>query len=337
MSELLDTWIKLKRQLEQTDSAVMDRLVNAYGLSYEKITPEIESLVELIQAQLDAGKLTKASVSKSAAYKKLIASVKSELDDYSVWLKTEVKTASTDAAKQGLSAGKFLLLVGLAGSLGVAVNEVPREIINNAPPDALSFLADYLNPDGVLYGKINGMSKYRADEIAAGILDLVSQGKNPRVIARFITDNYGISLTDSLRQIRTSQLYSYRQANLTTMQSNAGLLEGWVWDAELDDVCCPVCVSMHGTVHPLDETMDSHYNCRCAPIPWVKGMNNPVEQSGEDWLNSQDEQTKKEVLGSKYDGWSNGDFKLSDIIGTYQSDVYGNMLIEKPLKDLIDA
>jgi len=230
---LLDTWAKLKKQLDQTDSKVLNRLVNAYGLTYERITPEIEALVELVQAQMDAGKLTKESVSKSIAYKKLIRDIESELDDYSVWLKTEIKTAATDAAKQGLSAEKLLLITGLAASLGIPTNELPRELVNSAPPDALAFLADYLNPDGALYGKINGLSKYHADEIAAGILDLVSQGKNPRVIAGFITDQYGVGLTDSLRMCRTAQLYSYRQSTALMQRENADVLQGGVWCADL--------------------------------------------------------------------------------------------------------
>jgi hypothetical protein len=136
--------------------------------------------------------------------------------------------------------------------------------------------------------------------------------------------------------MRTVQLYSYRGANLATMKANDDIVTGWSWCAELDDVCCIVCVTMHGTEHTLDETMDSHYNCRCAPIPLVKGTSNSIEQNGADWLNEQSESAQRQVLGAKYDGWKNGDFKLTDIIGNHESDVYGNMLVEKPLKELVN-
>jgi len=336
MSELLDTWAKLRKQLDQTDSKVLERLVNAYGLTYERITPEIDALVELIQAQMDAGKLTKESISKSSAYKKLIREIESELDDYSTWLKTEVKTASNDAAKQGLSAGKFLLLGALAGSLGVPVNEVPRELVNNAPPDALSFLADYLNPDGVLFGRIDKLSGYHADEIAAGILDLVSQGKNPRVIADFITDNYGVGLTDALRMTRTAQLYSYRQSATAVNKENADLLEGVVWCAELDDTCCMSCVALHGQVFPADFICDDHHNGRCAVLPWVKGMPNPIEQTGADWFATQSESVQREQMGdAKYEAWKDGKFELSQLTKDYDNDVFGTMKGEASLKDIL--
>jgi hypothetical protein len=335
---LLETWAKLKGQLEQTDSTVLERLVNAYGMTYEKITPEIEALIELIQAQMDAGKLTKESVSKSAAYKKLITSIKSELDDYSTWLKTEIKTASTDAAKQGLSAGKFLLLVAIADSIGMDVNELPRDMVNNAPPDALAFLADYLNPEGVLYGKINGMSKYHADEIAAGILDLVSQGKNPRMIADFITDNYGMGLTDALRMTRTAQLYSYRQSAAAINKENADVLQGVVWCAELDESTCDSCIALHGQVFPVDFVCDDHHNGRCACLPWVKGVDNPIGQTGEDWFKAQPESAQKEQMGdTKWQAWQDGKFEFSALSRDYENDVFGTMKGETSLRDLLGA
>jgi hypothetical protein len=336
MSELLDTWAKLKKQLDQTDSKVLERLVNAYGLTYEKITPEIDALIELMQAQLDAGTLTKASISKSSAYKKLIRDIEDELNDYSTWLKTEIKTASTDAAKQGLSAEKLLLITALAESLGVPVNELPRELVNNAPQDALAFLADYLNPDGVLFGRINGLSKYHADEIAAGILDLVSQGKNPRIVADWITDNYGMGLTDALRMTRTAQLYSYRQAANETQKANADVLQGVVWCAELDEATCGSCIALHGHVFPVGTICDDHHNGRCALLPWVNGMPNPIEQTGEDWFKSQPESAQKEQLGEKkWQAWQDGRFEFSQLTKDYENDVFGIMKTEASLKDLL--
>jgi hypothetical protein len=337
MSQLTDAWNKLKKQLDQQDSKVLDRLMTAYGQTYEKITPDIESLIELIQAQLDAGKLTKASISKSSVYNKLVNEIEQELDDYSTWLKTEVNTAANDAAKQGLSAGKFLLLVALAESLGVPVNEVPRDMVNNAPADALSFLKAYLSPSSPLYDKINLLSPYHADKIAEGILERVGEGMNPRLIGEWITDAYGVGLTDSIKITRTVQLYSYRESNALMQRENAELLEGSVWDSELDDRVCMSCIVLHGTVYPAGTVCNDHHLGRCDLIPWVKGMPNPIEQTGIDWFNSQDENTQKAMMGeSKYEAWKDEKFTLDQLSKVYNDPVYGDMRGEATLKDLIN-
>jgi len=332
---LIDTWNILKKNADAKDFEVLDRISRAYANSQQRITPEIDALIEQIDAMQQAGKLTKKQIENSAAYKNLIKAIVSELDAYEGYLQTEVSNTVTDNASLGLTDSRILMIAALAIALGVQPKDIPAKAVNNAPITALDYLADYLKKDGELFNRINGLSNYHGEKIAAGILDLVGRGQNPRTIADWITTNYGMGLTDSLRICRTAQLYSYRNASLQVMKSNGELLEGWVWDSELDDDVCPVCISMHGTVHSLDETMDSHYNCRCAPLPWVKGSENPVTQNGEDWLNEQPESTQKDLLGAKYEGWSNGVFELKDVIGNYESDVFGNMLVEKPLKDLL--
>jgi hypothetical protein len=333
---LLDEWNKLKNQLEQSDAKELQRLIDAYGLTYENINPDIEALIELMQAQLDNGTLTRATINKSSAYNKLIKDIEHELDDYSTWMKTEVKTASTESAKQGLAGGRYLLLVALAGSLGVPTSDVPRELVNYAPTTVLDFLQEYLKPSGPLYAKIDELSGYHADKIAAGILERVGEGMNPRLIGEWITDAYGVGLTDSMRQMRTVQLYSYRQANNEVQIANKDLLEGVVWSAELDDRVCMSCVALHGQVFPVGSVCDDHHNGRCAFLPWVKGVPNPIEQTGEDWFKQQDENTQKSMMGdAKYEAFKENKFTFDKLTKEYNNDVFGIMKTEATLKDLL--
>lgn len=330
---VLTEWEKLRRQLDAQDAQVLERLVDAYGLTYENVSPYIDALMEYMTAQLEAGKLTKATVKSSAAYKNLIREISAELNDYEGYLKTEVRGASTNAARSGLTAGALLLATALADSLGVAVKDLPADALNSIQPDALSFLADYLK---ALAPKIDSLSNYHSVQIAEGILDRVALGQNPRVIATWITDAYGMGLTDSMRMTRTAQLYSYRQANNAVQVANGELLEGVVWCAELDDRVCMSCVALHGQVFPVGTLADDHHNGRCAMLPWVKGEPNPIEQDGADWFTSQSETTQKSMMGTtKWQAWQDGKFELNQISGTYQDDVFGEMRGEVSLKDLL--
>lgn len=330
---LLDEWRKLSKQLDAQDMAVMQRLINAYGGSYQRIQPEIDALIEYLSAN---PKLTKAQVSQSAAYKNLIREARRELDDYTGYLKTEANTAADAAGKSGLSAGRFLMLVALADALGVGVNEVPRETVKQAPADALSFLANYLRKDGPLYQRIDGLSSYHAEQIATGILERVAIGNNPQVIGAWITDAYGVGLTDSMRIARTVQLYSWRQANNAVQIANSDVLQGLVWCAELDDRVCMSCVALHGTVFPVGSICDDHHNGRCALLPLVVGADNPISTSGEDWFSQQDEATQREMMGNaKYEAWVAGKFEFSQLSGTHDDEVYGQMRIEVSLKSIL--
>lgn len=118
---------------------------------------------------------------------------------------------------------------------------------------------------------------------------------------------------------------------------------------------CIACIEMSGTVHSVDESMDSHVNCRCTQAPLTKSwadilgplgtdtsdipdttVNIP---SGDDWFNSQDEATQRDILGTaKYNAWQQGDLSLSDLVGHSDDPEWGGSIYEKSLKELgLDA
>ena len=336
MPDLLTTWATLKAQADKSDAEVLDRLARVYASGYERIDPQVQALTEQIDALQKAGKVTKAQIQKTAAYRNLMQAVQNELDDYTAYVRTELRTAVQDSAKSGLSAGNLLMLASLADSLGVDVKDIPAASVVAPTPDALSFLADYLDPDGALFGKLNKMSNYHADEVSATILDLVSQGKNPKVIGKFIQDAYGTGLSDSLRMMRTAQLYSYRQANNAVQVANADVLQGVVWCAELDADTCGSCISLHGQVFPVGTICEDHHGGRCGMLPLCKGMENPIQQTGEDWFKSQPENVQRDALGKgKFEAWQDGKFEFSALSTTYQDDIYGTMRREATLQELI--
>lgn len=103
----------------------------------------------------------------------------------------------------------------------------------------------------------------------------------------------------------------------------------------LDELTCEACVSEHGSIHGLDETLDGHYNCRCAALPYIEGLTEP-EQTVEDWFNSLSESQQAAFMGqSKYEAYQDGKFTFSDLKQRNENEVYGQMIGVTPLKDLI--
>jgi len=74
----------------------------------------------------------------------------------------------------------------------------------------------------------------------------------------------------------------------------------------------------------------------CAILPWVKGADNPITQTGEDWFKSQPESVQRDAMGNgKWEAWNNGKFEFGALSREYENDVFGLMRGETPLKDLI--
>ena len=189
-----------------------------------------------------------------------------------------------------------------------------------------------------------------ADKAGKALITGVTLGQNPRQTARGVQDALNISRSRALTIARTEALRAYRSANLETFRANDDVVSGWIWQAALDVRTCAACIAMNGTEHSLDEEMGTHPNCRCVQSPRTKGWDDilgplgidtsgirdtrPEIQSGSDWLDEQSEATQRAILGNKYDGWSNGDFSLEDIVGHTHDDDWGHSIYEKSLKQL---
>jgi len=350
-ADLLEISNQLRAQLERQDAEALERLINAYTVTLGRVSPFIESLIERIEAD-------DTNVGNSAAYRNLIATIQDELEDYAAYLRIEVAQDAQRSAGEGLTGGELLLLAAFASALGVEVRDLPADVVQTvnirqavgtlpaplssigptpAQPDPLDFLAAYLDPDGELFKRIDAMAGYYADYIGKNILARVALGQNPRTIAAWITDAYGMPLTDALRTARTVQLYSYRQAENAQFIANADVLDGVVWSAELDDRVCASCVALHGQVFPVGTLANDHHNGRCAMLPLVKGADNPIPQSGAEWFESQPESRQRDLLGpGKFEAWQDGAFDFSALSKPYQDDVYGEMRREASLKELTE-
>ncbi len=332
---ILEVWESLKRMADKADAEAIERIARAYAAGYSRVDPQVQALTEQLNSLTTAGQLTTARLQRTAAYKNLVNVITSELDDYSAYLRTEVTTEVTESGKRGLNAGTVLMIGALAFALGVESKDVPKDAVQTGDT-TLSYLSQYLDPAGELFKRINGLSNYHGEQIAEGILERVAQGQNPMTIGKWITDAYGVGLTDSMRMMRTAQLYSYRQANRDIQAANGDVLQGVVWCTELDGLTCMSCVAMHGQVFDVGEICDDHHNGRCVMLPWVKGEPNPIDKTGEDWFNEQSEATQRSMMGNgKYDAWQEGKFNFDQLSNTYQDDVFGQMRGETPLKNLL--
>lgn len=142
----------------------------------------------------------------------------------------------------------------------------------------------------------------------------VALGENPRKAAVDMLKRVGDRFDGGRRRAeniaRTEMISAYRDAAHASRQANLDVLQGWMWTADLGPRTCQVCVSMHGTVYPLDaEGPLDHQSGRCVGAPVTKTWRElgfdldepdltPIQLGG-DWFAEQPEKVQRNILGSK--------------------------------------
>ena len=315
---------KQKSALEKIDAANLDAVSRAYLAAYGNLQAEIDALILAIE-KLDNP--TPAQVKALPQYKRLMREAESELDDFSAYLKTTI--AAVGAAGIGY---------GLADSAAL-INSLSGGGFDGLSPAAMKPLLSYLAKGSPLYNRLSELTGATVDKVVSAILDGVGSGFNPRKIADMIQDAFGGGLTDALRNTRTVQLYSYRDSARANYMATDGIVTGWVWYAQLEDAdVCLSCVAMHGTIHPLDEKLNDHYNGRCAALPYIPEFGNPVETTGQTWFDNLPTAQQIAMMGqAKHAAYKDNQFKFSQLSAEQHTPVYGKMRTEASLKSLLEA
>lgn len=327
MPDMISLAERYRAAVDAQEAAAMRRLVDAYGGLYRRLQGDIDALL----LATDGKTLTPAQIQRLAQYTRLMEDTAAELTRYSTWLETELYTAAQSSLRAGLehSAG-FLRGAGV--------------VFRALSPDVVETLLGFLAADSPLWERLKLLAGERSKDMAAMILDGIMRGRGPRSTAAAIRKALGIGLSDSLRMMRTIQLYTYREASRATYVQNRDVVTGWVWWARLvkggvpDGLVCASCIAMHGTLHAVEETLNDHHNGRCIALPLTAGrrVTDLVSESGADWFTRQDEAYQRMVLGQgKFEAWKAGKFDFSALSVERDDPVYGSMRYEATLKSLV--
>ena len=326
--------------LDQHVQQAEHTLNNAYMRTLAAIQPRLDALYREIKAKQDAGETIPPSwIYEERRLQNIKALIAQQMAHYGNTTQNTVAqlqhigtTLGTQAARQQLEA---------TVPTGVRYNNfgVPK-------PEAIADMVSALQPDSPLYDMFRSFGEEAAQNAGDALVRGVTLGSNPRIVARDVEQALGISRNRALTLCRTECLRAYRSSQMATYRANDDVVAEWVWTAALSTRTCAACIAMNGSKHPLTEEMQSHPNCRCAPVPltrdWsdILGIDDLPDSrvdipSGSDWFDDQDEDTQRAILGSKYDAFARGDFNLSDIVGVSHNADWGKSIYVKPLKELI--
>jgi hypothetical protein len=297
--------------------------------AYARIDARARALAAPLIAEMEKNALTVGQLKRAEYYQQLIADTTRLLEEYRSYMGVEIRTVSKASIDAGLLESRRLVSMALGSDKLIAT-------LNSINPAVIETLLGFLDPGGPLYKKLDNLPKWTAQQMADAIIEGVGLGRNPKTIAREITRTLGMGLTDSLRMMRTVQLWSYREATRANYIANGDVVKGWQWMAELDDLTCGSCIAQHGSIHTLEEPLNDHHNGRCAQLPVVIGSPAPLKESGQEWFDKRSAEQQNNQLGkSKAQAYRDGKFEFGKLSIEKMDDVYGNMRTEAPLIDLL--
>lgn len=273
-------------------------------------------------ARLEAGAQTTEDWARLADLRALEEGMAQNLDEMEWMLLTEGTSLQEGAVRLGMNYAEM--------STGVTFGW------NTPDPQAIAQLVDYMDRPA-MQEVIAQWADYHAEQVVDLALAGVAKGWNPRkIVDSMLAYVNTLPMADLDRMMRTVQIYSYRDATLASWRENSQVVEGWWWRAALDDRTCICCVSMHGTRHTLNESLDDHHRGRCIMVPIVPGRALPEENAGEVWFSEQPLPRQQLIMGvARYTAWEAGEFPFTALNETYQDPIYGQMRAPTPLERLV--
>lgn len=343
----IETANRFRQQLANQEAQSAERMAQIYNRIYQAQLNDLEALAAQIAAAKEGA--TREQLIKLARSQALLEQVKEQVTRFGGTVQNEVALIQNQAVQAGIDNGLKLIEASLP-ELPPETARLLRASFTRLPADAIEAAAGLVGADSPLTAQLQeSYGDYVAAQVQEHLLRGIAAGQGPNTIAARLQKNLleglGTGLTSALTTIRTAQIKSYQIANHATYLANSNIVSGWVWWAALDNTTCLSCVAQHGTVHELGETLDDHHNGRCAPIPQTVSYRDlgldideprPPVESGEDWFRRQSAAVQREMMGgAMYRAYQAGKVELGELSRPYQDEVYGELLREASLKDIL--
>lgn len=335
---VLEAATRYRAQLLARERAASTRLVEAYGRAYASLQAEAEALQQQLAAMADP---QQADVTRLASLRSLTRQMQREVERYAEFADAEIVRSVSASIDLGLAHSRGLVEAHFPTA---ATRAAVRARWDMLPAEQVETILGFTAENSPLRTRLVGrLGEAVATRVANALVDAIATGTNPRQVARLIRREMGQGLTWSLTTARTAQLWAYREAARANYIANRSVVAGWIWLSALDGRCCMSCIAQHGSFHPVDEVLAGHHNCRCVPVPSVPlatqlGIKPPVIETGEVWFNRQTAAKQRAQMGpGLYEAWKSGSVAFSGLSQSYRDPVYGTMLRETPLMDLVGA
>lgn len=320
-------------QLVQDEEETVARLLDAYTRILRPNGAIDRAMNELVNRIVTMEEPSRQDVQDLQAFQNLLATVRTDMEGFQAIYQNEAGRVSQNAAQIANDSA----LAMTQANVPVASPEIALAW-NQPNPEALADLVSIVDNE-TWRTRQNEFAENASEHIADVILTGVAQGKHSSFTARFLMNAFDYPFSWADNTVRTAQIYSYRRASHLSYASNSRFIEGWVWQAALDNRTCLSCVSQHGKFYESDRILNDHHRGRCTPLPRVKGTKwHDSMTTGEEWFRgltpAEHKAYRANIRNDKlYDAVLDGDIPFDRLSATYQDGVYGDMLRQATYKE----
>ena len=343
LSQLQATIAHFRQQLAAREQLALQTLSDAHARTVKIIDTHMQHLYAAIQARLASGQTIPVEwVLEHYRLYSIEQMLSGQINSYGAYAREVTLLLQADGVKLGSAAAQALLGAtlppGVAFSFGAPSQSALQAFIGAT--QAGSPLADLFA----------GFGAEAAQSVKETLLTGLTLGHGPRDVAEAVQQDLNVSQWRAQTIARTEMLRAYRGAATESYRANSDVVSQWRWTCALSARTCAACLGMDGTLHDIDEDMQSHPNCRCTPVPVTKSWSDILDgvdlsglddssvtddmQSGADWFASQSADVQQQVLGKAgYQLYSNGT-PLSDFVGVSHDKTWGKSIYQKSIKDI---
>lgn len=306
-------------------------MVQAWAVAYDRLTLELDALVERIERALSNGEpITESWFWRRGRLEDLLIQAGRETAHFAQFAELSTLADKGKAVQFALdSSARYLALPRRVTSPAVILG------FNRAPQEALEALVGTFQDGSPLSKLFQTFGPQQSALIQDALIKGIATGKNPRAVAREVRDVGGMPLNRALTISRTEPLRSYRSASITNYRANTDSIEGWVRIERLDLRTCPVCWGLHGQVYTLADEGPWHPNCRGTTAPIVIGIPHNVEPGAVQFAHL-DEAGQLAVLGpKKFEAYREGRIRLEDLVAEVDHPHWGRSTRERGLDEAL--
>lgn len=261
-NELISMLDRFRQEALLGSVPALQELTSAYGRLYTSLELRLEVILNRIW---NNGGDVVSQAYVSSQLRELTAEIETELTRYQAYLQTVIDNEIEKNLKLG-GGQSAELLKRFAGGVDLT-------LLNLGDPSVLNTMIGLLSWRGTVFAQVQKLAGYYAPLVRDIMVEAIALGYGPGktagLIAPFlkkIKDQFKTAMArpyaDALRMTRTAQLWAAREATRQNYRASE-IVTGWIWFARLDNRVCMSCVSLHGTVHTLDEILNDHWNGRC--------------------------------------------------------------------------
>ena len=370
MPTIYDAVGEFQERLLRNERRAAAQMVRVYADSWKRIRKKLERLqTEYERAQSQGQDVGLGWLYQQQRLSSMQALVAKELAHFAKYAEGSVSAQQARVIAESLQFSRDMTIL----SLGAEYDGQGRFAVKTLHKGAIEALIGATQQGSALDRLFRQIREDGAKAAEDALVQGIVLGYNPRKIAPLIRDALGVQLNRALTISRTEVMRAQRVATAENYKQNADVVKGWRWQAALTGNTCPVCISLHGSEHPLSETMSSHPNCRCTSTAIVKSWEElgaeygvdfsgvekagpsfadvakkygitPEQQrtyanrklSGEAYFRSLSAEEQRAILGpSKWLAWKDGKFGFDALSRKTYSAVWGEGVRQASLVELL--